>query len=201
MKSKSEAATKIEIPAIEIAKAIIPLVGRTPLVQNGMSQQVRDGLEAGALGGPKKKKKVRNPEEEWRGALHLLPDGRCGLAGSGIMKALVAAGGRFTNQKMTQIRGLISIPEELVAINGTPEMRKDFACPKMGSGAIVLYRPMFRQWSMDVPVVYLSNLIGLPEIVNLFQMAGFCIGLGTWRKENDGTFGAFEVREGRHDQQ
>ena len=45
------------------------------------------------------------------------------------------------------------------------------------------YRPMFQNWSMPIDVVYNANIISQEQVVNLFQVAGFAVGIGSWRPE------------------
>jgi hypothetical protein len=73
-------------------------------------------------------------------------------------------------------------------------MRRDPV--RLASGVTSLtYRPQFFPWKMDIPVMYNAAIISQEQVVNLFQMAGFSVGLGDWRVDKNGTFGQFKIAE------
>lgn len=142
------------------------------------------------------KKEARVPEREFQDHLHVISDGVYGYPAGGIKKTLVKAGGRFTEEKMTHLRGVLTIVGDLVEIKADePTMRTDNVRLKGGVTSIV-YRPQFWPWEMDIPVTYNCNIMSESQILNLFQIAGFAVGLGAWRPDCDGTFGQFKIKEG-----
>ena len=64
-----------------------------------------------------------------------------------------------------------------------------------GLTSSMAYRPQFTPWAMDVPIVFNAGVIGQAQILNLFQIAGFAVGIGAWRPECSGTFGQFALRD------
>lgn len=56
-----------------------------------------------------------------------------------------------------------------------------------------IYRPEFPEWEIDVPVSYDARLISLESLVNLFERAGYSIGVGAFRPECSGCHGTFRV--------
>jgi hypothetical protein len=44
-----------------------------------------------------------------------------------------------------------------------------------------------------VRVRFNANVLSAAQIVNLFNTAGFGVGIGEWRPEKDGQFGMFHV--------
>lgn len=188
--------TVITIPAIQLRRMTVTIEGITPLVTNRFREAALEDIERKQQGKARQAKAPRDPEVEFRGALHVINRNSYGFPATGIVKALVAAGGRFADGTMTILRGVLSIPADLVPIRGSePEMRRDFVMLNGGKGpASVAYRPMFRKWEMDVPVVYMENMITDEQILNLFQLAGFSVGIGAWRRECKGTFGQFQIK-------
>lgn len=191
----------IEIPAIRLGRMIVRIKGETPLLTNRFGESAREAIEDKQQRKAKGPKQARDPEAEFRDATHLLsgehgkPDAVYGFPAAGIKKALVAAGGRFADEKMTQLRGIINPLESLVAIKAPPPIRRSDTIRLRNGVSSIAYRPQFMPWSMEVPLVYNSDLISEGQILNLFQIAGFSIGIGAWRPETNGTFGQFSLAE------
>lgn len=88
--------------------------------------------------------------------------------------------------------GAFHIDGEFVEINGVPDMREDMC--KVGMGvADIRYRGEFKEWSATFQVKYNASAISLEQLVNLFNLGGFACGLGEWRIEKGGAYGAYHV--------
>ena len=189
----------IEIPEIRLGRMIVNIKGETPLLTNRFGESAREAIEDKQQRKAKGPKQARDPQKEFHDAAHLISgaagndDAIYGFPASGIKKALVAAGGRFADEKMTQLRGVINPLNDLVEIKGpAPTMRSDTIRLRNGVSSIA-YRPQFFPWSMEVALVFNADLISEGQILNLFQIAGFAVGIGAWRPETSGTFGQFSL--------
>jgi hypothetical protein len=58
------------------------------------------------------------------------------------------------------------------------------------------YRGEFSPWKATLTVKYNANLMSAEQVVNLFETAGFAVGVGEWRPERDGPYGRFHVAKG-----
>lgn len=185
----------IEIPQIVLQQVLVRIVGQTPLLTNRFSERSKEAIEDNQQKKAKLAREARDPEIEFREAMHLISPGVYGFPASGVRKALVAAGGRFADEKMTHLRGVINLAMTHVPIIGPePTMRSDPARIRSGVFTIA-YRPQFWPWRMDVPITFNGTIISQAQIVNLFQIAGFSVGIGSWRPESGGTFGQFTVED------
>lgn len=81
----------------------------------------------------------------------------------------------------------IQLPEHVV-----PIMREDMARVGMGT-ADLRYRPAFHDWWVELPVRFNTRAMTLPQLIDLFNQAGFSTGVGEWRPQKDGSFGMFHV--------
>jgi hypothetical protein len=84
----------------------------------------------------------------------------------------------------------------LVRIFGTtPEMREDMV--KIGSGlnkvANLAYRAQFTRWAIRVTGRLNSTILPPENLAFLIQESGMSAGLGEWRNERKGMFGAFHL--------
>lgn len=62
--------------------------------------------------------------------------------------------------------------------------------------ADIRYRGEFREWSADLAIRFNASVLSAEQITNLFNMAGFGVGVGEWRPERSGSFGMFHVATG-----
>jgi hypothetical protein len=185
----------IEIPEIKLRRMVVGIRGETPLIVNRFGERKRKTIEDKQQKKARGAREPRVPEEEFQDALHVIRDETYGFPAAGIKKALVVAGGRFADEKMTHLRGIINPVGDLIEIRApAPSMRSDTVRLRDGTASIA-YRPQFFPWAMDVPVVYNSDLIGEAQILNLFQIAGFAVGIGCWRPESNGVYGQFTLIE------
>lgn len=185
----------VEIPQIKLRRMLVSIEGQTPLLTNRFGERAVDMIEAKQQKRAKSAKEARVPEQEFRDALHVISPGAYGFPAVGIKKSLVVAGGRFADEKMTHLRGLINIIGDLIAIIGPePTMRRD-TVRLQGGVTSIAYRPQFMPWSMDIPIVFNAGIISEAQILNLFQIAGFAVGIGAWRPESNGVFGQFTLKE------
>lgn len=210
--AKEQEVKVITIPQIELGWLTVKISGVTPLIVNKFRDDSREQIEKKQQKKARAEKAAREPFKEFLGALHVIemgkPDpekgrvmgGTYGFPSEGLKKSLVVAGGRFADETMTILRGVLNITVDLIPIVGSdPEMRSgDFVMLNSGKGpASIAYRPMFREWSMEVPVIFMKTMISEEQILNLFQMAGFAVGIGAWRPEKNGTFGQFGIVGGK----
>jgi hypothetical protein len=56
-----------------------------------------------------------------------------------------------------------------------------------------IMRNAFYDWSVDLEIQFNQNNLSVEQIVNVLNWAGFHIGVGAFRKEKTGNFGAFTV--------
>lgn len=201
----------IEIPEIKLAKLTVTLLGQTPLITHRFGERARKQIEDKQQGAARTAKPPREPLAEFVDSLYLLnPMLNCtepmgcyehldehvfGFPSAGVKKALVHAGGRFADEQMTILRGVINIMGDLLQIRSeSPRMRSDTVRIDGGKTSSIAYRPEFWPWEMDVPVVFNATLLTEAKVLNLFQIAGFSIGIGDWRPEKNGTFGQFSIK-------
>jgi hypothetical protein len=189
----------IEIPAIALRELEVVIEGQTPLITHRFGERARSGIEDKQQRKAKSGREARDPDAEFKDALYVVDplNDVYGFPAGGIKKALVDAGGRFAGQTMTVLRGAINIKADLLPISGSkPEMRAD-PVKLNGRTSTIAYRPAFFPWELMVPVLYNEDVLSRDQVVNLFQHAGFSVGIGDWRPEKKGTFGQFTIKEVR----
>lgn len=149
----------------------------------------------------KKSKAARDPMSEVEAATYKLSDGRFGVPASGIKNAAVSAC-RFTEGlPMTRAKGsffVLPTENDLVAITSKGGRKVDERMVSVGTFGnkkkMVRFRPRFDDWSLTFDVLYDANCISPEQLANLFDSAGFSVGLCEFRPERSGSNGMFHVK-------
>lgn len=184
----------VELKKINIKNVIIELIGDSSLIVHAWSDKAKKGMLDKQMKKAKNKKEAKDPQKDYEDAFWKLPNGKPGFPSIGFKQSAVSAGGRFSDGlKMTELRGSFFIEGELIEIEGEPEMREDMVKVGMGT-ADIRYRPEFKKWKVSLPIKYNVDAISLEQLVNLFNLAGFGVGVGEWRPEKDGQHGMFHVK-------
>ena len=183
----------VELRKINVQSVILTVIGDTPLIMHAWSEKAKREMLDKQMKKAKTAKEAKDPNSDYEQAFYRLPDGRPGFPSIAFKAAAVSAGGRFSDGlKMTELRGSFFIEGELIPIIGEPRMREDMVRVGMGT-ADIRYRPEFPKWRAEMTLRYNADAISLDQIVNIFNLAGFGVGVGEWRPERDGQFGMFHV--------
>jgi len=197
--NKVEKAEPVVLHKMALKSAVVRIQGTSSLIVHKFSEKSLRQIQETQSGSGKAKGKakgVRKPEDEFNGARYVLDKkkGIDGFPASGFKKAAVRAG-TYQGEKMTHLRGAFHVMGDVIPIicKKGAKMRTDPV--RIGNGVCdIRYRPEYQNWSCELPITYNSKVISLEQIVNLFEVAGFAVGIGDWRPEKDGQFGMFEVK-------
>ena len=183
----------VEIKAINIQRITITLIGDSPLIVHAWSAKAKKEMLDKQMKKAKTAKQAKDPARDYEEAFYRLENGKPGFPTVAFKAAAVSAGGRFSEGlKMTELRGAFHIEGELVEVHGDARMREDMVRVGMGT-ADIRYRPEFPEWRVELPVRYNADKISVEQMANIFNLAGFGVGVGEWRPEKDGQFGMFHV--------
>lgn len=185
--------TRIELPQLKIGQARITLIGDSSLICHAWSHKAKSQMLAKQMKQAKQGKAAKDPEQDFRDSLYPLPNGRgYGFPAVAFKSAAVDACSHVDGVTKVEARGAFHINGEMVEIEGAPTMREDMVRIAMGT-ADIRYRGEFKEWRVTFVVRYNENVLSLEQIVNLFNTAGFAIGVGEWRPQKDGNHGMFHV--------
>lgn len=184
----------IQIPRVEIRRMEIILIGDSPLICHKWSDKAKRMMLDKQMKRATKGKDAKEPEQDYRDSLYEHPDGGFGFPAVAFKSAAVSAC-RYLNMKMTEARGAFHVIGEMVKVQGEPRMREDMVRVGMGT-ADIRYRGEFPEWQVSLEVRYNASVLSPEQIVNLFNVAGFGVGVGEWRPEKDGSYGMFHVAMG-----
>lgn len=178
----------------------VQIVGTAPFVQHKFSQKARQQMlsaqEAGSTAKGKKKREPRDLEADYKGAMHLDREGRCGIPCPALRAALISAC-RLVGFQMTRAKLSVFVEPEsfdiddgtpLFYIEGEPEMHQ--ASVRLESGvASVAVRPMWREWSATPSIRWDMDQFTVEDVYNLLIRAGLQVGLGEGRADSKKSHG------------
>jgi hypothetical protein len=181
------------IPQIDIREIAVTIIGDSPLICHAWSNKAKEMMLRKQMKEAKAGKEAKDPQADYEESLYKLPDG----SGYGFpcvaFKSAAVGACRFSDGiKMTEARGAFHVVGELVTIDGTPRMRQDMVRIGMGT-ADIRFRGEFPTWRTTLRVQFNATALSPAQIVNLFNIAGFGVGVGEWRPEKDGSYGRFHV--------
>lgn len=183
---------QIQIPSIEIGRLEIKLVGDSPLIMHKWSEKAKRAMLNRQMKIATQAKEAKDPEKDYEDSIYRDGDADYAFPSIAFKSAIVSAC-RFTDgTKMTVVRGAVHVEGEFVKIDGTPAPREDMVRIAMGT-ADIRYRAEFENWRATVRVSFNKRTLSAAQVVNLFSLAGFGVGVGEWRPEKNGQFGRFHV--------
>ena len=184
--------TPTVIPRIDVRKMLITLIGDAPLIVHKWSEKAKKQILDKQMKKAKVAKDAKNPQQDYEDSLYVHPEGGYGFPTIGFKNAAVGACRYADGIKMTEARGAFHIVGELAKIEGEPSMREDMVSIGMGV-ADIRFRGEFKEWRTTLQIRYNTAVLSPEQIVNLFNLAGFGVGVGEWRAERNGNHGLFHV--------
>ena len=193
----------IELPPLNIQSMMLKLVGDSPLIVHKWSEKARAAMRDKHAKKARTGRPVRDTWVEFCDSLYWISDkpeepaeadveaGVFGFPAIGFKAAAVTACTSTGVVTKVAARQAFHVTGELVRIDGQLSMREDVVTVGMGSD--LRYRGEFASWSVVLPIRFNANVMSAEQIISLFQLAGFAVGVGEWRSERDGGNGLWHV--------
>lgn len=185
----------IVIPKLDIRTISITLIGDSKLVCHAWSEKARKQILDKKMQKASKGREVCVPEDEYLACLYPMDGGGYGFPGNGFKASAVSAANDVGLQ-MTKARRAFHVGvegDDLVRIYGEPRMREDMV--RVGMGAADLrFRAEFPEWFAVLDIHYNASVLSAEQIINLFSLAGFAVGIGEYRPQRSGSWGMFHVK-------
>lgn len=188
------------------------LVGHTPLITHAWAEKAKREMLAKQVKAVKSGREARNPEEDFVSSLYEMGKDVFGFPATGIKNCILSAAHKDKGIPRSSVMAALWINAEMVrtrpALAGAvcdmpllriygsaPEMREDMV--KIGKGlnktASLAYRGQFTVWAFRVTGRFNADVITAEQLAFLIDEAGMASGLGEWRNERKGMFGAFHL--------
>jgi len=108
------------------------------------------------------------------------------------IKASAVRAGKSMGYKMVDLRCSFFIDREYIEIHGEREMNESIVRISQNTTDI-RFRPMFSNWWIEFEVTYNELAFSRQQIIDLFNAGGTTCGIGEWRNEKGGQYGAYRV--------
>lgn len=188
----------IMIPPIRPILTEVTIRGISPLIVHAWSEKAKKQMRDKQQGHAKEGKEFKDPEADFNSSRYLDAQGRdcipaVALKGCAVEAGVICGVFKTTLRKSFFVGGESDLIP--LTLEEPPVMREDMV--RIGQGvADIRYRACYHRWSIKIPVEFQPRLISAEQLFNLFDNAGYSVGLGEWRPERDGQFGRFRVEVG-----
>jgi hypothetical protein len=189
---KPPPAETITLPRLNLQVISLRLRGDSPLICHAWSEKAKKQMLDAQMKKARQAKEAKDPEADYLDSLYQHPDGGFGFPAVAFKNAAVDACSSVAGVTKVQARGAFHIVGDMVKIDGEPSPREDMVRIGLGT-ADIRYRGEFREWCATITLRYNTNVLSAEQIANLFNTAGFAVGVGEWRPQRDGSFGMFHV--------
>jgi hypothetical protein len=186
----------VKIPGLQLATFKLTLIGDSPLICNRFSEKAKKQMLDKQMKVAKQARAAKDPHKDYLGSLYPIGKNKYGFPVVAFKSAAVDACSHAEGITKVEARGAFHINGEMAEIIGKPNMREDTVKIAMGSTDL-RYRGEFKTWQTTLEIRYNKNVLTIEQIVNLFNIGGFAIGVGEWRPQRDGSYGMFHVKQGR----
>ncbi len=192
MAKAAATSSTIQLPRFDLRSMQVRLIGDAPLICHAWSQKAKKEMLDKQMKKAKSAKSAKDPEQDFQNSLYQHPEGGYGFPSVAFKAAAVDACSHVDGITKVEARGAFHINGDLLKISGEPTMREDMVRVGMGT-ADIRYRGQFDPWSVEIPIRFNAGVLSAEQIIHLFNIAGFGIGVGEWRPQRDGMFGLFHV--------
>jgi hypothetical protein len=192
MATKKPSDQAITLPRLNLKVIKLRLVGDSALISHAWSEKAKREMLNKQMKKATQAKEAKDPQADYEASLYKHPDGGFGFPSIAFKGAAVDACSSISGVTKVEARGAFHINGDMVKIIGEPTPREDMVRIAMGT-ADIRYRGEFREWSAEITLRYNANVLSAEQIANLFNTAGFAVGVGEWRPQKNGSFGMFHV--------
>ena len=197
--------TAIELPPLSLETIEIPIIGISPLIVHAWSEKALRAMADKQQKKASKGREAKVPFDDFAGSLYWLSErpekpteedveaGRFGFPAVAFKSAAVDACTSIAGVTKVSARQAFHLTGEMVEIIAAPPAMREDVC-RVGMGVADLrYRGQFDPWGVRLRVQVNTAAISAEQVVNLFNLAGFAVGVGEWRPARDGGYGRFRV--------
>ena len=182
----------VNLPKLDLRTFKMRVVGDSALLCNRFSEKAKQMMLDKQMKKAKQAKEAKDPAKCFTDSLYPISAGKFGFPSIAFKSAAVDACSHVDGITKVEARGAFHVLGDLVEIEGQP--RPHTSTVRIGMGTTdIRVRGEFPEWAAQLTIRYNSNTLTPQQIVNLFNVGGFAIGVGEHRPQRDGSNGMFHV--------
>jgi hypothetical protein len=190
---------KINLPPLELETIKIKVFGTSPYMPEPMDMAVLERYNQ--IKSKQKYSKDDLPEEEKVLAkFYYTEDGELAIPSRAFYNAMIRASSYLFEKKnggMRNIKEGVTILGDMLPINFKKQkiLTQWGRMSGMTKAPRKIMRNAFYDWEVELTIQYNASNLSAEQIMNVLEWAGFHIGVGAFRKEKTGNFGAFTTNK------
>ena len=201
MKKTAKNEATLVVDEIQTKVIVFHVVGTSPMIMNRFSQKAWHELLL-----PKRSENrasleqslKHDPIAEFRGAIYLNRDPKRAalihVPNGSFHGAIASVAIDIPGAKKAQIERLTKVVDVNIDLFGIPNVYCAMVRNSdMNRTPDVRTRPIFPQWACEVSVQFVQPTLTERTVAHLFGAAGHIIGIGDWRGQKGGPYGAFRI--------
>jgi len=187
----------VSIPKIELKETTLTVSGRTSHIPHKWSVKNKRIMLQKHMQQADEPREAKDPEQDYRDSLYLDSAGRSCIPASAFKLAAVDACSFLPGITKVVARGAFYVLGDLIPVEKVkPHIREDIVRIGQRKPDIRYRGEHDENWECKLRILYNPRVMSIEQIANLLNYAGFCIGVGDWRPQKNGTHGMFAVKEG-----
>lgn len=183
----------IVLPDLDKRIIRIRIVGDSALIVHRWSEKAKRLMLEKQMGIASAGREHKDPEQDYMDSIYYCINAKPGFPTIAFKNAAVTACTSL-GKSVTKVaaRQAFHVLGEMAEITGSHRRREDMVRVGMGT-ADIRFRAEFPEWEVQLDIQYNARVLSAEQVINLFNTAGFAVGVGEWRPERDGSFGRFHV--------
>lgn len=206
-KKEMQETTIVIVPPVKLERIDVNIVGDTGLIPHAWSAKAKKMMLDKQMKKAKQGKTAKDPDADYRESLYWLDKDNNLIKAKNMdpnkhkmfgfksiaFKAAAVRAATDVGLKMTDTRRAFHVLGEYVPLKYKKIIMREDMVRLQTKVADIRYRGEFINWSCVLPIQFNANLFSPEQIFNLFNTAGFGVGVGEWRPERNGMNGMFHV--------
>jgi hypothetical protein len=192
---------QIEVQEIEMVEIDFFVLGTTPLIMNRFNQKAWHELLLPSLRRNQadlEQSLKHDPVGEFRGAMYRNRDPKAAslvhIPNGAFHGCVASAALDIPGATKSKIERLTRIADVNINLFGLPQLFMAMVRNSdMNRTPDVRTRPLFPEWACKITIRYVRKILSERTVANLLGAAGMIVGIGDWRGQKGGPYGAFRL--------
>lgn len=188
---------KIKLKKLEIGRIKVKIIGDSPYLPEPMDMAVLEKYNK-IKSKQSYTKDAISEEKKVKAKFYYTEDNKLGIPSRAFYNSMIRASSYLFDIKQGGMRNIkegVTIRGDILPIKfKTQKVITHWGRTSgMKGSPRKIMRNAFYDWSVEVIIEYNKNNLSAEQIINVLNWAGFHIGVGGFRKEKTGNFGAFHI--------